>query len=65
MKLLMMFVQATIVGLVVASNVHWQWTPNALYASVLGMMLAYFLTVMVPSSVDRLTRTVKGGNNSL
>lgn len=65
MKLLMMFLQAGIVGLVVASNVHWQWTPNTLLASVIGMCFAYFFTIIVPTSVGRLARAVKGGNNSL
>jgi hypothetical protein len=30
---------------VVASNIHWQWTPNGYLASLLGWLLALLLTV--------------------
>lgn len=36
--------QLTIVFLVIASNIHWQWTPNPYLAAVYGGMLAFGLT---------------------
>ncbi len=37
--------QASIMFAVMASNVHWQWTPNGLLASLIGIGLAFLLTV--------------------
>lgn len=37
--------QSLIVFAVVASNIHWQWTPNAYLAGVLGFIAALLATV--------------------
>jgi hypothetical protein len=37
--------QSTIIFAVVASNIHWQWTPNGYLAGAIGVALAYGLTV--------------------
>src|SRR6267378_2739534 len=42
---LMWFVfQGSIIFAVVASNIHWQWTPNGYLASLIGVGLAYGLS---------------------
>lgn len=45
--MLWMVTQATIAFAVVASNIHWQWTPNGYLAVGLGIALAYGVTVTV------------------
>lgn len=37
-------VQGTIIFGVVASNIHWRWTPNGYLASAIGIGLAYVAT---------------------
>lgn len=37
--------QGSIVFAVVASNIHWQWTPNAYLAMMLGGIAALLATV--------------------
>ncbi len=37
--------QGVIIFVVVASNIRWQWTPNGYLASLIGVGLAYGLTV--------------------
>lgn len=37
-------VQSTIIFAVVASNIHWCWTPNGYLASAIGIGLAYVAT---------------------
>ena len=37
--------QGLIIFAVVASNIHWHWTPNGYLASLIGVGLAYALTV--------------------
>jgi hypothetical protein len=37
-------IQAAIVFAVMASNVHWHWTPNSLLASVIGFAAAWLVT---------------------
>jgi hypothetical protein len=39
--------QGSIVFAVVASNIHWQWTPNAYLATILGAVAALLVTVAV------------------
>lgn len=39
--------QAAIIFVVVASNIHWEWTPNAYLASILGCLAAYLATLLV------------------
>lgn len=36
--------QGSIVFAVVASNIHWQWTPNGYLASAIGMGVAFGVT---------------------
>jgi hypothetical protein len=36
--------QASIIFAVVASNIHWHWTPNGYLASLIGIGLAWSLT---------------------
>lgn len=38
--------QSLVIFTVVASNIHWQWTPNGYLAAGLGLALAYALTRM-------------------
>jgi hypothetical protein len=40
----MYLLQSLIVFAVVASNIHWQWTPNGYVASTMGIGLAYAVT---------------------
>src|SRR6267154_776127 len=45
---LMWFVfQGSIIFAVVASNIHWQWTPNGYLASLIGVGLAYGVTALL------------------
>jgi hypothetical protein len=39
--------QGLIIFAVVASNIHWQWTPNPYAAGVCGYLAAYLLTAAV------------------
>jgi hypothetical protein len=36
--------QSTIIFSVVASNIHWQWTPNGYLPAIFGAGLAWLLT---------------------
>ena len=36
--------QSAIIFAVVASNIHWHWTPNGYLASAIGVGLAYGVT---------------------
>lgn len=60
MKLSMMFLQAIIAGLVVAANIYWNFTPNATLAAILGGVLAYALTVLLPGLLLRPPRSRSG-----
>jgi hypothetical protein len=42
-----LLLQSLIIFAVVASNIHWQWTPNGYLASGAGVLLAWFLTVLI------------------
>jgi hypothetical protein len=37
--------QSLIVFAVMASNIHWQWTPNGYLASLIGVGAAFFVTM--------------------
>lgn len=41
----MRVIQALIVGAVVASNIQWKWTPNPLAALLVGVGIAFVMTV--------------------
>lgn len=46
------FLQTVIFGLVVASNIRWQWTPNGYLASFVGVAVAFLFTVTVSGLID-------------
>ena len=48
--------QSLIVFAVMASNVHWQWTSNGYLAGLIGIVLAYGVTV----GLTGLWRLVQG-----
>jgi hypothetical protein len=39
--------QGSIIFAVIASNIHWQWTPNGYIPALLGGGLAYGLTALL------------------
>jgi uncharacterized membrane protein YgaE (UPF0421/DUF939 family) len=39
--------QGLIIFAVVASNIHWQWTPNPVLPALLGIGAAFMLTLLV------------------
>jgi hypothetical protein len=39
--------QSSIIFAVVASNIHWHWTPNEYLAALIGVGLAYGLTLLL------------------
>jgi hypothetical protein len=39
--------QSLIIFVVMASNIHWQWTPNGYIPALLGIELAYLATLLV------------------
>jgi ABC-type transport system involved in cytochrome c biogenesis permease subunit len=50
--------QALIIFAVVASNIHWQWTPNGYLAGLIGVVLAYGLTAALSELWRRSRRNV-------
>jgi hypothetical protein len=40
-------IQSSIIFAVIASNIHWQWTPNTYLAGLIGAALAYGVTVVL------------------
>lgn len=49
-----MIFQCLVVFAVIASNIHYQWTPNAYLASLLGVAAAFALTAIIGSVLLRL-----------
>lgn len=47
------FIQVAIFALVVSSNIHWQWTPNPILASVVGALAAGFATFLLTRAWSR------------
>jgi hypothetical protein len=45
--------QSLIIFAVVASNIHWHWTPNGYLAAILGAGLAWLLTRLCAQSVAK------------
>lgn len=39
--------QSSIIFAVLASNIHWKWTPNGYLAGLIGVGLAYGLTRLI------------------
>ena len=48
--------QASIIFAVMASNIHWHWTPNGYVASILGGIAALLATVAVNGLLAWLQR---------
>jgi hypothetical protein len=40
--------QSSIIFAVVASNIHWHWTPNGYLAAMIGIGLAWLVTLCGP-----------------
>jgi uncharacterized membrane protein len=54
--------QGLIVFAVVASNIHWQWTPNGYLAAGLGAGIAFLVTAIVNDlRTMRLERRARRG----
>jgi hypothetical protein len=45
--MLWFLIQSAIIFAVVASNIHWHWTPNGYLAALAGAVLAYGVTVFL------------------
>jgi hypothetical protein len=52
----MYLLQALIIFAVIASNIHWQWTPNGYLPAGIGVLLAWIVTWLVVSVRDRMSR---------
>ena len=52
--------QSSIIFAVMASNIHWGWTPNPYLAGLIGVVLAYGLTSLInairPSTYGRSSK---------
>ena len=48
--------QSLVIFAVVASNLHWHWTPNGYLAGLIGAVLAYGFTVLLSGLGDLLRR---------
>ncbi|SEB95165.1 hypothetical protein [Bradyrhizobium erythrophlei] len=48
--------QSIVIFGVIASNIHWRWTPNGYLAAMIGAGLAWLLTQIV----NELPQTLKG-----
>jgi hypothetical protein len=55
-----LLLQGLIMFAVIASNIHWHWTPNGYLAGILGWIAALLLTVGLNSLGDFL----RGRNRS-
>lgn len=57
--------QALIVFAVVASNIHWEWTPNKTLAAFLGIALAFVVTALICGLRDLLRKNRVGRDQGL
>lgn len=48
--------QGSIIFAVIASNIHWKWTPNGYVAGLLGAVLAYVATALLSELLRKLGR---------
>jgi hypothetical protein len=53
--------QGSIIFAVVASNIHFHWTPNGYLASILGFVAALLVTVGLSHLIEMARRRVRGG----
>jgi hypothetical protein len=49
-----LLLQSAIVFAVIASNIHWQWTPNGYLAVLIGIGIAFAATAAVNWVVEQL-----------
>lgn len=57
--------QALVIFAVIASNIHWQWTPNTYLVSAIGIGVAFVATWLVGSVLIRIqTRRYLRGSES-
>jgi hypothetical protein len=52
--MLWMIFQGLVVFAVVASNIHWQWTPNGYLATGLGILAALLATAAITGVVEAI-----------
>jgi hypothetical protein len=55
--------QSLVIFAVVASNIHWHWTPNGYLAGILGWIAALLVTVGLNGLGDLLRRHRGRGSN--
>jgi len=53
---MLFLLQAMIIFAVVASNIHWHWTPNGYLACILGWIAALLVTVGLNGLFDLIGR---------
>jgi hypothetical protein len=58
--LMWFLLQGSIIFAVVASNIHWHWTPNGYLASILGFLAALLVTVGLSRLIE-MARRVRNG----
>jgi hypothetical protein len=46
--------QSLMIFAVMASNIHWHWTPNGYLAAAIGIGLAYELTLLLSACLEKL-----------
>jgi hypothetical protein len=51
-----LIIQCVITFAVIASNIHWQWTPNLKIAAVVGVLAAFGATAALTWIGDRIAR---------
>jgi hypothetical protein len=48
--------QASIIAAVMCGNIYWRWTPNGFLAAMLGVGVAYVLTILPFILIGRIRR---------
>jgi hypothetical protein len=51
-----LLLQSAVIFAVIASNIHWQWTPNGYLAAIIGIGIAFAATAAVNWLADRFRR---------
>ena len=51
--------QSSVIFAVVASDIHWHWTPNGYLASAIGIGLAYGLTLLLTDPAISLSVRIR------
>lgn len=60
-----LLLQSLVIFAVMASNIHWHWTPNGYLAGILGWIAALLLTVGLNGLGDLLRRRRTIGRSQL